>query len=139
MKTDWTHLDRYRVNGRELPCTSPGETCGQFVFPTENKAVTLCVLATNGDPLKECPSIGEGGDWEHVSVHARLHHGRPNARLRTPTWDEMCLVKSLFWTDEETVIQYHPPKADYVNEHPHVLHLWRPIFAKIPTPPKHCV
>lgn len=66
------------------------------------------------------------GGWEHVSVS--MQH-------RCPNWKEMCQIKSLFWDDEDVVIQYHPAKADYVNIHPHCLHLWRPIDQTIPTPP----
>lgn len=64
--------------------------------------------------------------WEHVSV------SRHN---KTPSWDEMCFVKDLFWGEDEVVIQYHPAKDDYVNHHPYCLHLWRPIDGKFPTPP----
>lgn len=68
--------------------------------------------------------------WEHVSARARDYKGE-----RTPTWDEMCWIKNLFWDDEECVIQYHPPKSDYVNNHPNVLHLWKPVGIEIPRPP----
>lgn len=44
-------------------------------------------------------------------------------------------IKEQWWTDEETVVQYHPRKADYVNHHPNVLHLWRPTERVLPTPP----
>lgn len=64
--------------------------------------------------------------WEHVSV-SRMD--------RTPTWDEMCQVKAMFWDDEDCVIQYHPPASEYVNNHPNCLHLWRPTKDKLPTPP----
>jgi hypothetical protein len=47
----------------------------------------------------------------------------------------MCYVKSLFWDDEEAVMQLHPPKSEWVNNHPYALHLWRPIGATIPLPP----
>lgn len=71
-----------------------------------------------------------GGGWEHVSVSV------PN---RCPTWQEMCFIKDLFFEAEDCVIQYHPPKSDYVNLHRYVLHLWRPIDIKIPLPPKEFV
>lgn len=70
------------------------------------------------------------GGWEHVSV------SHPKS---TPTWETMCLVKSLFWDEEDCVMQLHPPKSDYVNKHPHCLHLWAPVAASgvlIPRPPK---
>lgn len=59
-------------------------------------------------------SNGEG--WEHVSV---------SFPRRTPTWEEMCKVKDLFWNEDETVVQFHPKKSEYVNIHPYCLHLWR--------------
>lgn len=64
--------------------------------------------------------------FEHVSVSLN--------KKRCPTWQEMCIVKDLFWDEEDCVIQYHPPKSEYVNNHPYVLHLWRPINEKIPMP-----
>lgn len=65
--------------------------------------------------------------WDHVSVSL------PN---RTPTWDEMCYIKSLFWDDEDTVMQLHPPKSTWINNHPYCLHLWRPTDGStIPLPP----
>jgi hypothetical protein len=63
--------------------------------------------------------------WEHVSV---------SGQKRTPNWQEMCFVKDLFWGDEECVMQLHPPKSQYVNLHPHCLHLWKPMRVHIPVP-----
>ncbi len=77
-------------------------------------------------------SDGEG--WEHVSVHVIS-----NGKQRTPTWAEMCKIKDIFWDEEDCVLQYHPPKSDYVNNHPHCLHLWRPIEQEVPRPPKYLV
>lgn len=64
--------------------------------------------------------------WEHVSV---------SRRDRCPTWDEMCQVKAMFWDAADCVVQYHPPEAEYVNNHPNCLHLWRPVGLEIPAPP----
>jgi hypothetical protein len=47
----------------------------------------------------------------------------------------MQFVKGLFWEPDETVIQYHPAESQYVNCHPLVLHLWKPIGVVLPTPP----
>lgn len=69
--------------------------------------------------------------WEHVSIHAYNRGGK----VRTPSWDEMCYVKRLCWDSEDVVMQLHPRESAYVNNHPHVLHLWRPINAVIPEPP----
>jgi len=70
-------------------------------------------------------SFDEG--WEHVS--ASLFY-------RCPTWNEMCMVKDFFWGEEDTVIQYHPAKSEYINCHPYCLHLWRPMDLEILCPPK---
>jgi hypothetical protein len=66
-------------------------------------------------------------DWEHVSV---------SCRNRCPNWPEMCFVKDLFWADDEVVMQLHPAKKDYVNQHPYCLHMWKPIAEIIPLPPR---
>jgi len=64
--------------------------------------------------------------WEHVSV---------SLPARCPTWEEMCFIKSLFWDEDDCVIQYHPRKSDYVNNHSYCLHLWRPTKELLPVPP----
>ena len=70
------------------------------------------------------------GGWEHVSA---------SLRNRCPTWDEMCLVKDIFWRDDECVVQFHPPKNEYINVHPYCLHLWRKIGEETYLPPKEFV
>lgn len=67
----------------------------------------------------------DGMGWEHVSV---------SLPSRCPTWEEMCYIKNLFWDETDTVIQYHPPKSEYVNAHPYCLHLWRKIGYEFPLP-----
>lgn len=78
----------------------------------------------------------DGMGWEHVSVS--VAHFKKNAS-RCPTWGEMCYIKSIFWDEEDCVIQYHPAKSEYVNMHPFVLHLWRPTESIIPIPDKEMV
>ena len=56
--------------------------------------------------------------WEHVSVEL--------CARRLPTWEEMCIIKDIFWDDEEEVVQIHPKKSQYVNM-TEALHLWRPV------------
>ena len=57
--------------------------------------------------------------WEHLSV------SMPN---KTPSWEQMCMMKEIFWKDDETCIEYHPAKDQYVNMHSHCLHIWRPVI-----------
>lgn len=68
----------------------------------------------------------DGAGWEHVSV---------SRRDRCPTWDEMCQIKSLFWDDDDCIVQYHPPRSEYISNHPYCLHLWRQIGIEFPVPP----
>lgn len=72
----------------------------------------------------------DGGGWEHVSIHSRRRD-----QMRVPTWREMTFVKGLFWDAEDVAVQYHPRRSEYVNQHPAVLHLWRPVDVDLPTPP----
>lgn len=109
-------LDRYRVDERRL-FGAAGDG-GNGAFKVFINGRSFFVIASNG------------AGWEHVSVSP---HNRKQGSC--PTWDEMCAIKDMFFEPEETVIQYHPPKSDYVNNHPYCLHLWRPIGQEIPRPP----
>jgi hypothetical protein len=95
--------------------SEPGATWGAFNIQGPCGA-TLRIISSGKD---------EEFGWEHVSV---------SCERRIPNWLEMCFVKDLFWTDEECVMQLHPPKSVYVNYHPHCLHLWRPVLGGIPIP-----
>ena len=79
-----------------------------------------------GCELKIIASGADESGWEHVSV---------STPRRPPNWQEMCFVKDLFWEPEECVMQLHPPRSEYVNNHPHCLHMWRPVNNAIPLPP----
>ena len=69
-----------------------------------------------------------GGGWDHVSV-------APFKKRITPSWDDMCMIKDIFFYEHETVVQFHPAKSDYVNMVPNCLHLWRPNKETMPVPP----
>lgn len=109
-------LDQYRVDMRHIYGTMGDSGNGAFKVFVHGKSF-FCIASN-------------GGGWEHVSVSP----GNPN-RKKIPSWEEMCAIKDMFFTPEETVVQYHPPKSDYVNNHPYCLHLWRPINQEIPRPP----
>jgi len=96
----------------------PGDLHGSFNIIGPN-GQALLILSSGSD------TDAEG--WEHVSV---------STKHRTPNWAEMCFVKDLFWDDEETVMQLHPPRSSYINNHPYCLHLWRPTGdVTLPVPP----
>lgn len=74
--------------------------------------------------------VSDGMGWDHVSV---------SLPKRTPTWEEMCYVKDLFFDPDETVVQFHPSVEHYVNLHPNCLHLWRNQIEIQELPPIICV
>jgi DNA-directed RNA polymerase subunit RPC12/RpoP len=69
-----------------------------------------------------------GAGWEHVSIS-------PTRKSYTPSWDDMCRLKDVFFKDDEAVIQIHPPKSEYVNNMPNCLHLWRCTYKDMVLPP----
>ena len=84
--------------------------------------------------------VSDGMGWQHVSI-SLIKDISPRGKQkrfimveRCPTWEEMCHIKSLFWDDEESVMQLHPPKSQWVNNHPYCLHLWKPNSIEIPLP-----
>lgn len=61
---------------------------------------------------------------EHVSVS-------PVHRYKMPTWDDMCVLKDIFFKEDEEAYQVHPKKSEYVNVVENCLHLWKPIAHEI--------
>jgi hypothetical protein len=85
---------------------------GAFIVPFEGRELKVIV--------------SYGMNWDHVSVSL------PN---RTPNWEEMSFIKDLFFDENETVIQFHPKKSEYVNNHLYCLHLWRKQDSEHELPP----
>lgn len=77
---------------------------GIFLVPYKRKKRILRVM------------VSDQGGWDHVGV---------SLPARIPNWKEMCFIKDIFFEEEETVVQFHPPKSQYVNYHSFCLHLWR--------------
>ena len=99
-----------RIIKGPLKSTPDSKNNGAFVFKSPIDNALLFVIASD--------QLG----WEHVSV---------SRKNRCPNWPEMCCIKDVFWDEEDLVAQYHPPKSEYVNNHPHCLHLWRPTKGKL--------
>ncbi len=108
----------YRVRDGVMASSKTDGANGCFIIPSKIPGRTLQVIASDG--------MG----WEHVSVL-----GCRGKKTFIPTWDEMCQIKSLFWDDDDTVVQYHPCKEHSINNHPHVLHIWRKIGVEYELPP----
>lgn len=105
--------EQYRVTKGAMASQESYGNNGMFRIPLYHRDIGLVIAS-------------DGAGWEHVSMSL------PN---RIPNWEEMCLIKAIFWGKEDTVVQYHPSESDYVNNHPNCLHLWRPIGVPFPIPP----
>lgn len=116
--------NKYRVRTGWLGTDDSIGNNGAFFVPNGIGRAPLQVIASDGLVVPDEHQALAG--WEHVSVSL------PD---RCPTWAEMCRIKELFWDDEDTVVQFHPPRSQYVNNHLYCLHLWRPLHAAIPLPP----
>lgn len=109
-----SELERLRVDFTSVYGSPGDEGNGAFQVKSKIDGTTLFVIASNG------------GGWDHVSV---------SHRKRVPNWYEMEQIKALFFYDDETCMQLHVPTSDHINNHPNVLHLWRPQDVEIPRPP----
>ena len=101
----------YRIHKGPMASDISNGNAGAFTIPFNGQMFTVI--------------ISDGFGWDHVSV---------SLISRTPTWVEMCYFKELFFRYDECVIQYHPSKENYINNHPHCLHLWRPQEGNLPMP-----
>lgn len=110
---DLSHLDPFRI-----PLMGDMGDSTNGAFRLKIKGETYTVIAS------------DGGGWEHVSI-AHKH--------KIPSWKTMCDLKDLFFGGDEVVMQLHPKKSEYVNNHENCLHLWRPTREVIPIPPRHMV
>jgi hypothetical protein len=105
--------NRWRVRTGKMGSDESAGWNGAFIVPLEGEMWQVL--------------LSDGMGWRHLSI--------TNAQTRElPSWNIMCRVKELFFGDDEWAIQYHPPKADYINDHPFVLHLWQPLNEKLPIP-----
>lgn len=111
-------LCRKRGISISIASDSSHEMNGMFIVPCLNQFLRCMISDGAGmEPDEQ--------KWEHVSV---------SLMYRCPTWEEMCFAKDLFWDAGEMVMQLHPPKSEYVNNHPFCLHLWKPVGIELPAP-----
>jgi hypothetical protein len=126
------YVEKWRVLIGDYASRSDGRPHGAFVLPLKSGGV-MKIIACDGRPA-------DAREWEHVSVsielsRRELEDGKIEVQGRTPTWEEMSLVKNWFWEEEECVVQFHPPQSNYVDYNPFVLHLWRHRRRIFPRPP----
>lgn len=139
-------LEKARINDQYAKALR-GEPTGHFIIkgpPHAGSAygrflelIASSGIIPEGEERRLISFVESLEGWEHVSVS--IGGGKDSKTAQPPSWEEMCFVKDLFWLPEEWVVQYHPAKSDHINNHPGVLHLWRPVDGKFPTPPKFMV
>lgn len=125
---DLTELNCFRCRVVAADDVDNPRTDGRFVIPLVNMGISLRVIASSCN------------GWDHVSVSLETTAtGDPIPR--TPTWEEMEIAAQWFFRPEETAMQLHVPASDHINDHPYVLHWWRPWskLRRIPRPPKFMV
>lgn len=122
--------NQYRIKRGPMGSDDSIGLCGAFEIHGmyKKQAAYFYVIAIDGEGL------GQG--WEHVSVHGRYTN---NGAEFTPNWEVMSKIKDLFWDEEDCVVEFHPPKSEYVNRHIHTLHLWRNPKHPISLPPKELI
>lgn len=109
-------INTYRIRGGKFASSNEDGLNGAFLFSKPGEARRIfCIVS---DEL----------DWKHVSVSFG-----PNKSV--PSWEVMCWVKEIFFEPEETAMQLHPPRSQWISNHPGCLHLWAPLKEKIPLPP----
>lgn len=69
-----------------------------------------------------------GAGWNHVSVS-------PFKKNIMPSYNDMRMIKDIFWNEDEVAIHIFPAKADYVNNVENCLHLWESYHKEQPLPP----
>lgn len=116
--SNWEFLNKFRIRSGFFASDPEWGFAGAFSFPLDGEPRRILVVASDG--------MG----WQHVSVSFGAHSPK------CPSWEIMCKVKDLFWEPEDWVVQFHPPKSEYVNYHPGCLHMWRCTDGReMPTPP----
>lgn len=103
---NWEFLNDHRVKRGPMASSVTDGFNGAFMFAVQGEARCVCCVAS------------DGAGWQHVSVSF-------GQNKKTPSWAVMCAVKDLFWDEDQVVIQLHPPRSQWVNNHPGCLHLWR--------------
>jgi hypothetical protein len=110
--------EQFRIRKGKMQSDESFGNNGAFFVRAKNLGCDFVIIASDGE------------GWEHVSI---------SLRRRAPYWHEMEFFKRMFWDAEDCVIQYHPPKSEYVNNHPFCLHLWRKIGQEFELPPSQLV
>lgn len=129
--------EQYRVSTGPLASTAADGRNGLFMLPTPEADVVLQCIASDGEGWEHVSVVVARRDRHRVATSARVEYLDRFVPIgRTPTWEEMSHVRSVFWSKFVTVLQFHPPADEYVNVHETCLHLWRQGGVAAPTSPR---
>jgi hypothetical protein len=108
-----TRANRWRIRSGEAATDDTAGFNGHFLVPLDGELWFV--------------GLSDGLGWRHLSVY--------NAQKKLiPSWYTMCRLKDAFFGDLDWVVQFHPGKDDYINDHPGCLHLWQPLDEELPRP-----
>ena len=118
-----TTLDKYRDRSREIAAwghtTEFQDHTGFFRIPVKGLRKGLTVVASSG-------TMPHSEGWDHVSV---------STPTRCPFWEEMSIIKDLFFFPEDVCFQLHPAKGENISNHRFCLHIWHHPGLPVPQPP----
>lgn len=85
-----------------------------------------------------CANVNILDGWECVGVGVRKRPTHSKSRLdkiaRALTYEELAMVKNIFWGDEEVVTMFIPPFEVHLFGQQWVSYLWRVIHLPQPIP-----
>lgn len=91
-----------------------GERRYPVQFP-DYPRMDVFVLANGLRAIGSTDRCEQGIRWRHLSLSL------PD---RYPTWDELKQARYQFFDETVEVLQFFPPRDEYVNKHPFCFHLW---------------
>lgn len=111
-------VEKFRVREGELGSDSSYGNNGAFILKMNKNKINRSLTPDTINTVMLLVIASDEELWDHLSVQIDV-----NPR-RLSTWEEMCYVKGMFFMDDETVVQFHPKKSEYINYHSFVLHMW---------------
>ena len=99
----------------EEPRVLPPAWTRKGLVPHSLGRQTLYVRSCGLRVILSVDTNDQGSEWLHISF---------SRSYRLPSWSDLREVKDLFFGDDRMAVQILPRASQYVNFHPHTLHLW---------------
>ncbi len=91
-------------------------------WPEIDATMTWAARCWSGNGMRvlvTCDTIN-GAEWVHLSV---------SRRSRTPSYEDLCLVRRIFFREDRPAYHVFPKVDEHRNFHAYCLHLWLPLGA----------